>query len=64
MIEQFANGDGTYNGVKALAFLSGLSEAEVAWTAKRIQELMRAGSTRELASAQVRKERKAQPWKK
>lgn len=40
MIERWANGDGTYNGVRMLAELSGLSAAEVAWTAARIKHLV------------------------
>lgn len=57
------NPDGTYNGVKFLAALSGIPEAEVAWTATRMQQLIRdQGRTREVAKAIVREEAKAQPW--
>jgi uncharacterized protein YoaH (UPF0181 family) len=61
-MNDFRNANGTYNGVKALAAWSGLSEAEVRWTAARIQELMKAGASAEQAKATVNEEAKSQPW--
>lgn len=63
MFEQFRNpGSNTFNGVKAMAAWSGLTEAEVAWTAARIKELIAAGKSRQEAVAIVRAEGKTKPW--
>ena len=41
MFEAYRNpGSNTYNGVRLLADLTGLSEAEIAWTARRIAVLI------------------------
>jgi len=58
------NPDGTYDGIAMLAQLSGLSRAEVAWTAKRLQELMRAGSTKDEAKATVKADARDRPWER
>lgn len=61
----FRNPDGTYNGVKTMAALSGLSEAEVEWTFKRIRTLI---IDQKMPRAQalpiVREEAKTKPWEK
>lgn len=63
MFDRFANGDGTYNGVKALAAWSGLSEEEVAWTANRMKQLVGVEKlTADQAKAIVKAEAKEQPW--
>lgn len=60
-----ANGDGTYNGAAMLAQLTGLPYEEVAWTAKRLQQLMRdAGLPKAQAIAQVKAEAASKPWLK
>lgn len=65
MFEQFSNGNGTYNGIKALAAWSGLSMEEVAWTAARMQQLIKVDKLPiEAAKAQVAAEAKQQPWLK
>ena len=63
-MEEFRNpGTDTYNGIKMLAAISGLSEAEVAWTAKRMQQLIREERLPAAeAKAIVRQEAKARPW--
>lgn len=61
----FRNPDGTYNGVKTMAALSGLSEAEVLWTFNRLQQLIvREKKPAAEARAVVREEAKAKPWEK
>lgn len=63
-IEQFKNKDGsTYNGAAMLANLTGLSQAEVEWTAKRIQHLTSVERcSKEQAMAVVKAERVNKPW--
>lgn len=61
-MKDFRNPNGTYNGIKALAAWSGLTEAEVKWTADRMQALMKAGATAEQAKATVKEEAKSRPW--
>jgi hypothetical protein len=57
------NPNGTYNGIAILARLSGLSEAEVAWTAERLRHLrLVEGRTVEEAKAIVAAECQARPW--
>jgi uncharacterized protein YoaH (UPF0181 family) len=57
------NPDGTYNLVTYLASLTGLSEAEVQWTALRIQHLMKTeGKSKDEAKAIVKEEGKSRPW--
>lgn len=60
MIERWANGDGTYNGV---AMLAGLAPEEVAWTAARIKQLVVVeGRPAAEAKAIVAGEAKNKPW--
>lgn len=57
------NPDGTYNGVVAMAMMTGLSEAEVEWTFTRLQRLMgREKKTKAEALAIVRAESQSKPW--
>ncbi len=60
--DRWKNPDGTYNAVAMLSELSGVPAPEVAWTGRRLGELMRAGKTREEAVAIVRAERPSAPW--
>lgn len=46
-MEKHRNPDGTYNGITALAELSGLSEEEIRWTWERAKELRAAGLSKE-----------------
>ena len=63
MFEQFRNpGSNTFNGVKAMAAWTGLTEAEVAWTAARVKELIAGGKSKQEAVDIVRAEGKAKPW--
>lgn len=62
-MEQFRNPNGTFNGVKAMAAMTGLSEAEIAWTADRIKHLMHVQKKPKAeALAIVREEGKDKPW--
>lgn len=60
---KYRNPDGTYNGIAALAELSGLFEAEIRWTFIRLKELMTSqGLSREQALAIVKGEAADKPW--
>lgn len=63
-IEQFKNADGsTYNGAAMLASLTGLSQVEIDWTAKRLQDLIRdEHCSKAQALAIVKAERASKPW--
>lgn len=63
-MKQFLNPDGkTYNGIKALAFISGLSEAEIEWTANRLKQLIVfQNKTKEEARQIIKQECKNKPW--
>jgi hypothetical protein len=62
-LDDCKNPDGTYNGVKFLAAMSGLPEAEIAWTAARVKQLMTVERRpREEALRLVKEEAKAKPW--
>jgi uncharacterized protein YoaH (UPF0181 family) len=57
------NPDGTYNLVTYLSSLTGLSEAEVQWTAERLKQLMKVeGKSKAEATAIVKEEGKSRPW--
>lgn len=63
MFDKFRNKDGTYDGAKALAAWSGLSYEEVAWTAKRMKQLIHEEKkTKEEAVKIVKEEGKSKPW--
>ncbi|MFG5409926.1 hypothetical protein ABXN37_19820 [Piscinibacter sakaiensis] len=62
LIAACRNPDGTYNGIELLARLSGTDRAEVAWMARRIGELIRAGTPKDEAKSIVRREAAARPW--
>lgn len=61
-MERHQNPDGTWNGVTLMAELSGLSEAEIAWTWKRLIELKKAGHDKKTQVAMLREEGQAKPW--
>lgn len=62
--EKHRNADGTYNGITAMAELSGLETSEIKWTFERLRTLMhKDGKTKEEAVAVVREEAKAKPWR-
>lgn len=63
-LERYRNPDGkTFNGVALLAELSGLSQAEIAWTAARLKELMTVQRVdREVAKRMVKLEATLKPW--
>lgn len=66
MVDRFApyaNGDGTYNGTKLMAEISGLSEAEIAWTFNRLKHLIHVdGHHKAYAREIVKAEAKSKPW--
>lgn len=61
-MSDFRNPDGTYNGVKMMAALSGLSEAEIKWTFDEMKRLMNSGMAKEEAKALVKERAKSKPW--
>lgn len=63
-IERWRNPDGTYDGARALADISGLSREEVLWTFNRMKELKARGMSAEEYKAQVAREVKDKPWLK
>lgn len=58
-MEKHRNPDGTYNGVSALAELSGLSQEEIRWTWERGKELRAQGLSKDQISRALRMESKA-----
>jgi hypothetical protein len=55
--DDIRNPDGTYNGVKAMAQLSGLTEEEIRWTWERAMELRTAGVLdKDVMAAQLKRE--------
>jgi len=65
MIERWANGDGTYNGVAMLGELAGIPADEVAWMVTRMKQLIRInGKSAAEAMAIVKEEAKSHPWQK
>jgi hypothetical protein len=62
-MDKHRNPDGTWNGVKLLNELTGLSEAEIVWTFSRTKELMVVeGKSAAEAKAIVEREIPARPW--
>lgn len=55
-MEQFKNPDGTYNGIKAMASFSGLSEDEVRWTFDRVKELKSQGISKDEVTRIIKEE--------
>lgn len=63
--DQFKNPDGTYNGAAFFASITGISQAELQWTASRLISLMKAeGKTKDEAKAIVAAEAKSKPWER
>lgn len=56
------NPDGTYDGAKALAAISGLSEAEIKWTFQRVKHLRDEGKSPAEVKAIVKDEVRLKPW--
>ena len=63
MFESWRNENGTFNGIKMLAELSGRSEQEAAWIADRVKALMAEGKTKDQIMATLNEEAKTEPWK-
>lgn len=55
-MERHRNPDGTYNGVAALAELTGLSEEEIRWSWERSKELRAAGLSKEQVARALKME--------
>lgn len=64
MFGKYKNPDGkTYNGVALLADISGLSQAEIRWTADRLKHLMHVEKrSKDEAKEIVRREAAGKPW--
>lgn len=62
--DAWRNPDGTYNGAKALAKLTGLSEAEIEWTWTRMKALIAEGKPIHEAKTILEEESKGKPWLK
>ena len=58
-MEKHRNPDGTYNGVTAMAELSGLSEEEIKWSWERAKELKAMGLSKEQMARALRMEARA-----
>ena len=56
-MKEFKNSDGTYNGVKALSYLSGISESEILKSFNRVKELKALGHTTEQIKVIMKQER-------
>jgi len=63
-MERHRNSDGTYNGVTALAELSGLSQEEIKWTWDRAKQLRAQGLSKDQISAALRAEAREKFGKK
>lgn len=62
-MKKHQNKDGTFNGVKIFAELTGLHEDEIAWMFKRMQHLLNVDKkTKEEAKIIVTEEAKQKPW--
>ena len=58
-------GRDTYNGVRLMSDLSGLSQMEIRWTFDRLKQLMTGeGKSKEKAMAIVKDEGKSRPWER
>lgn len=64
MFDRYRNADGkTFNGIAMMADLTGLSQAEVRWTADRLKQLMLVeGKSKDEALAIVKAEAADRPW--
>ena len=61
---KYQNADGrTYNGVRMMSDISGLSQAEIRWTFDRLKQLMTAeGRPKAEAIEIVKDEARSRPW--
>ncbi len=64
MFDDFLNPDGkTYNGLRMLSVISGLSEDEIRWSEKRLRKLIVVqGMKKDAAIKIVTQEGKSKPW--
>jgi hypothetical protein len=61
--DDFKNPDGeTYNGLKLVAAMSGLSDAEIMWTLSRLKELRANGTPRHLQNDIIKTEAISKLW--
>lgn len=58
------NPDGTYNGVKFFAQVTGLAEEEILWMWNRLRQLRNEGIARKEAMKIIAEETKGKPWLK
>ena len=62
-MSKYRNDDGSYNGARELADMSGISEAEVLWTFTRLRHyLVTERLSKDEARRRVAEEAKARPW--
>lgn len=62
-MDQWKNPNGTYNGAQMLADVSGLSIAEIRWTADRFKQLLHVEKrSKAEAKAIVKAESATKPW--
>lgn len=62
-MDEFKNPNGTYNGIRMLAALSGLEEREIKWCADRLKQLLVVeGKPQDEAKAIVKREAATKPW--
>lgn len=64
LFEKHRNPDGkTYNGVALLSELSGLTQAEIAWTANRLKHLIQVEKKSKAEAKEiVKRESRSFPW--
>lgn len=61
--ERYRNpGTETFNGVAMMADLTGLSQAEIRWTAMRMKQLYSEGKMKKEVLSIVRSEGRSKPW--
>ena len=63
MLEGYRSKNGTYNGVRLFADVTGLSREEIAWTARRLHHLLNVEKkSKDEAKRIVAAEGKTRPW--
>jgi len=58
------NGDGTFDGARALSALSGIDSREIKWMFLRMKELAAAGIGKDERIRIVKEEGALEPWKR
>lgn len=61
-MEDFKNPDGTYNGTKFFATMTGLEEQEITYMFERMKQLKVLNYSTEEAKKIIREELKTKPW--